>query len=279
MTSFPPLPPKGNEGYAHVIGDPIAHSKSPIIHRFWLDALGIEAEYTALRVPRADLDDYVARERQRAEWRGCNVTMPLKLDALLLADHATDRAAAAGAANILVPRDGKLMAGNSDVGAVMALVAPLLGKDKPEGIVVLGNGGAARAVLVALRYLQVEHVRIQARDMAAALALAVEFGLSEGPSPFNRPIDLGGLINATPLGMADHPALTLDLSAMPTGGWAMDMVTDPTETTLLIQARSEGLKTIDGIAMLVEQAAASFELFFGKPPPRDRDGALLEMLR
>lgn len=279
MTSSVASPAESKGGYAHVIGDPIAHSKSPIIHRFWLEALGIAGEYSALRVPRAGLADYVARERQQPEWRGCNVTMPLKLDALLLADDATDRAAAAGAANILVPRDGKLIAGNSDVGAVISLVAPLNGKDLPEGIVVLGNGGAARAVLVALRYLQAEHVRIQARDMAAALALAIEFGLSEGPSPFNRPIDLGGLINATPLGMADHPALTLDLSDMPKGGWVMDMVTDPTETALLRQARSAGFKTIDGITMLVEQAAASFELFFGRPPPRDRDASLLEMLR
>ena len=279
MTSSATPSTEGGAGFAHVIGDPIAHSKSPIIHRFWLDALGIDGDYSAVQVPRGDLADYVARERQVPLWRGCNITMPLKLDALLLADEATDRAAAAGAANILVPRDGKLIAGNSDVGAVMALVAPLLADGAPEGIVVLGNGGAARAVLVALRYLQVEQVRIQARDMASALALAVEFGLPEGPSPFDRPIDLGGLINATPLGMADHPALTLDIAAIPQGGWVMDMVTDPTETALLRHARLDGLKTIDGIAMLVEQAAASFELFFSQTPPRERDATLLEMLR
>ncbi len=279
MTSSPTASGAPSASYAHVIGDPIAHSKSPIIHRFWLDSLGIEGDYSAVRVPRSDLPSYVARERQLSEWRGCNVTMPLKLDALLLADEATDRAAAAGAANILVPRDGKLIAGNSDVGAVMALVSPWIGNGAPDGIVVLGNGGAARAVLVALRYLQVEQVRLQARDMAAALALAVEFGLPEGPSPFDRPVDLGGLVNATPLGMAGHPALELAISTMPEGGWVMDMVTDPTETELLRQARLAGLKTVDGIAMLVEQAAASFELFFGKSPPRERDSTLLEMLR
>lgn len=265
-------------GFAHVIGDPIAHSKSPLIHTFWLKTMGLDATYSALRVQRTELTDYVAHNRKDPAWLGCNVTMPLKLDALLLADDVTDRAAAAGAANLLVPREGRLVAANSDVGAVMTLVAPMVEKSASEGIVVLGNGGAARAILVALRYLKVEQVRLQARDMTAALALAVEFGLPEGPSPFTRPIDLGGLINATPLGMSGQPSLHLDL-AMPRHGWVMDIVTDPVETPLLRQARLAGLKTIDGIAMLVEQAASSFELFFGKAPPRNRDVELLEKLR
>jgi shikimate dehydrogenase len=170
MTS--PLP------YAEVIGDPVAQSKSPVIHTFWLSALGIEAEYRATTIARAGLAAYVADRRADPHWRGCNVTMPLKLDALLAADDPTDRATAVGAANVLVMRDGKLVAANTDVGAVRDLVAPL----PRESITILGNGGAARAVLLALKLLGAGDVRLQARDMAAATRLAVEFRLRR-PSP------------------------------------------------------------------------------------------------
>lgn len=264
--------------YAEVIGDPIDHSKSPVIHGFWLDQLGIAADYRATRVTRAELPAFIAARRADPDWRGCNVTMPLKLDALLLADESTDRATTAGAANLLAPREGKLLAANTDVGAVASLLAPIV-KEAPPGIVLLGNGGAARAILVALRLLGRTDIRIQARNMAVAMKLAVEFGLDEPPSPFDRPVDLGGLINSTPLGMKGHPAIAIDLTAMPNDGWVFDVVTDPVETNLLAAARLRSLKTIDGIAMLVEQAATSFELFFGKPPPRSNDAELLGMLR
>lgn len=267
------------QAFAEVIGDPIDHSKSPIIHGFWLKQLGIDADYRASRVSRVDLADFIGRRRKDPDWRGCNVTMPLKLDALLLADAPTDRAAQAGACNLLAPREGQLLAGNTDVGAVVALVAAIYQAGAPPGIVLLGNGGAARAVLVALRTLGVGPVRIQARDMAAALALSVEFGLPEGPSPFDRPLDLGGVINATPMGMTGYPALSLDLGGLPKDGWVFDLVADPVETSLLNDAKERGLRTIDGIAMLVEQAAASFELFFEQKPPRDRDSELLALLR
>lgn len=264
--------------YAEVIGDPIDHSKSPRIHGFWIAEAGIEADYRATRVTRAELPDFLARRRADPHWRGCNVTMPLKLDALMLADEATDRATTAGAANLLAPRDGLLMAANTDVGAVAALLAPIV-KDAPPGITLLGNGGAARAILVALRLLGAAGVRIQARDLTAATKLAVEFGLDEGPVAFDQPIVTGGLINSTPLGMKGHPPVALDIDGMPDDGWVFDVVTDPVETELLRRARLRGLNTLDGIHMLVEQAATSFELFFGQPPPRERDAELLETLR
>ena len=132
--------------YAEVIGDPIAQSKSPAIHRFWLDALAIEGEYRATQVMRADFKAYLALRRADPAWRGCNVTMPLKLDALLAADDASDSATAAGAANLLTFRDGKLVAANTDVDAVRDLVSPLA----RDSVTILGNGGAARAVLLAL---------------------------------------------------------------------------------------------------------------------------------
>ncbi|MEO7410057.1 MAG: shikimate dehydrogenase, partial [Sphingomicrobium sp.] len=112
--------------YAEVIGDPIVQSKSPAIHKFWLAALGMEGDYRAVRVNRGELPDYLARRRADPAWRGCNVTMPLKLDALLLADAPSDRATAAGAANLLVHRDDGLLAANTDVGAIQGLLAPLV---------------------------------------------------------------------------------------------------------------------------------------------------------
>ena len=265
-------------GFAEVIGDPIAHSKSPAIHNFWLKALGIDAEYRSARVTRAELPDHVARRRSDPDWRGCNVTMPLKLDALMLADEDSDRAVAAGAANLLVPKAGKLLAGNTDVGAVMHLVGPLVQQGSEGGVTLLGNGGAARAVLVALRLLGVANVCIQARDLSAAYKLAVEFGLEVTPRTFDQPIDSEGLVNATPLGMAGAEPAAVDIGRMPAKGWVLDMVTDPVETPLLRAAKSKGLATIDGIAMLVEQAAASFMLLFGHEAPRQHDPELMAML-
>ena len=263
--------------FAEVIGDPISHSRSPAIHRFWLDALGIEADYLATKVDRGTVAEYVAGRRVDPLWRGCNVTMPLKLDALMLADKSSDRAAAAGAANLLFLRDGNLLAANTDIGAVARLLDPLA-KDS-ESITVLGNGGAARAVLVALRLLGVGQIRLQARDLAQARKLAVEFDMPAEPVRFDTPIASTGLVNATPLGMTGQPSFALDISEMPDGGWVMDMVTDPDPTALVRRAALRGLRTIDGLAILIEQAAESFELLFGRPAPRDKDAELLLRLR
>lgn len=265
--------------FAEVIGDPIAHSKSPAIHSFWLNALGIEGAYRAHQVARADLAAYLADRRSDPAWRGCNVTMPLKLDALLLADDPTDRATAAGAANLLVVRDGKLIAANTDVGAVRDLIAPLVTAGEAVPIVLLGNGGAARAVLLALRLLGAGPVTLQARDMADATKLAVEFRLEESPRRFDMPVDSKGLINATPLGMAGVGPTRIDINRMPADGWVVDLVSDPLPTPLLANAAARGLTTIDGLSVLVEQAADSFELLFGQTPPRDRDAELFAMLR
>lgn len=265
--------------FAEVIGDPIDHSKSPVIHSFWLEQIGIEADYRATRVERGSLAAWLVDRRSNPAWLGCNVTMPLKLDALTAADTASDRALAAGAANLLVHRDGVLGAGNTDVGGAARLIEPLLGRGIGKGITLLGTGGAARAMLVALRLLDVEEVCIQARDLAEATRLAVEFGHSIGPHSFDSAIDSTGLINATPLGMTGMPPLGLDVSAMPAGGWVFDLVTDPAPTSLLRAARESGLATIDGLQMLVEQAADSFSLLFGKEAPRDKDAELFERLK
>jgi shikimate dehydrogenase len=266
-------------GYAEVIGDPIAQSKSPAIHNFWLRKLGIESDYRATRVTRAELADFIAGRRQERAWRGCNVTMPLKLDAIMLADETSDRAVAAGATNLLVRKEDKLLAGNTDVGGVMQLLGPRIQEGVPGGITLLGNGGAARAVLVAVKLLDYPGVRIQARDVSAAYKLAIEFGLEIEPVPFDHPVDTEGLVNATPLGMKGVEPFTIDIARMPANGFVFDMVTEPLDTPLLRSARERGLAVTDGITMLVEQAAASFMLLFGSQAPRQFDGELLKALR
>jgi shikimate dehydrogenase len=266
--------------YAEVIGDPIEHSRSPVIHQFWLDQLGIDARYGRRRITRAELGDYVDQRRSDTAWKGSNVTMPLKLDALAAADEATDRAVAAGAANVLIPRNGKIVAANTDVGAIADIIVAMHEAGASmNGVTLLGNGGAARAALVALKLVGLAAVRIQARDMAAAVKLAVEFGLEARPEPLTAPIRSAGLINATPLGMAGMECLNCDVSGLPVDGWVFDMVTDPVNTPLLIAAAERGLKTASGLDMLVAQAATSFKLFFGVDAPRDRDTELWQKLR
>lgn len=269
-----------NHSFAEVIGDPIEHSRSPLIHNFWLKALGIDAAYRRCRVDRAGLAAYVADVRGDAAWKGSNVTMPLKLDALDLADEASDRAVAAGAANLLLPRDGKVRAGNTDVGAI----ALLLDRARKAGaslgsIALFGNGGAARGALVGLKLLGHTNVRLHARDLGAATKLAVEFGLDQEPVEITARVDADVLINATPLGMAGNDCLNCDLAHMPATGIVFDMVTDPVDTPLLIEARSRGLAIVSGLDMLVEQAASSFKLLFGPDAPRDLDAELMLLLR
>lgn len=269
-----------NFPYAEVIGDPIDQSKSPVIHRFWLQQSGISGDYRRHQVKRGELDAYLAARRADPNWRGCNVTMPLKLDAIAAADHASDLAVAAGAANILVPQAGQLIAANSDVGAVMLLLKRLFDAGRAMGeITLFGNGGAARAVLVACRGVGINNVRIQARDMSAAYKLAVEFGLQQEPLPFDQPVEGDGLINATPLGMVGNRCLNCDLERLSAKGWVFDLVTAPAETELVQRARERGLEVVTGIDMLVEQAAASFEMFYGAAPNRAHDDQLFAMLK
>ena len=263
--------------FADVIGDPIDHSRSPLIHRFWLKALGIEADYRAGRVDRAGFAAWLEERRADPDWLGTNVTMPLKLEALTFADEASDRAVAAGAANLLKQKDGRIYAANTDVGAIATLVTTVkAGGAKADTVTILGNGGAARAALVGLRVAGVHDIILHARDMTAARALAVEFSTGNAPRPLTARIEGDGLINCTPLGMKGEDCLNCELDGMNPGGWVLDMVTGP--TPLLAEAAARGLKTMRGLDMLVEQAATSFEIFFGVKPPRDRDGELMLLL-
>lgn len=271
MTAGPATP------YAEVIGDPIAHSKSPAIHRFWLERLGIAADYHAVRVAEGELAAHFAARRADPAWRGCNVTIPHKQAALAAADDASAAARAIGAANCIVPRAGAMFADNSDAAGFLE---PLAGTDlEGRTAAVVGAGGAARAILHALASRGIGSVLLYNRDVARAEALLAEFGLAgEARALAEAAPEVALLVNASALGMAGYPECPVSPAAMAPEGIVYDIVYAPLATPLLEAAGARGLCTIDGLAMLIGQAAVAFELFFGAPPPRDDDAALREML-
>ena len=279
--------------YAEVIGDPIAQSKSPAIHKFWLGQLGIAADYRACHVTAADLADYVIARRSDPDWRGCNVTMPHKQAAMMLVDELDPLAARVAAVNTVVPRADRLLQGfNTDVQGFLEPLKPLLAKPHLVRMArVFGAGGAVRAIVAALA----DHgftIVLAARDPAKARELLDELAPpGEHHTPpldhFAHPTDFAFddrsqlfdlVVNASPLGMAGQPPLVFDFSHAPPGSVVYDIVTHPHETALLKAARAAGFATIDGLAMLIGQAAAAFEMFFGEPAPREHDAELRALL-
>ena len=264
--------------YAHVIGDPIAHSLSPTIHNHWLTLAGLEATYTAAHVTPDMLPGWLAERRADPDWRGCNVTLPHKLAVLDLVDDADAVRDSVGAANTVLRRsDGTLAATNTDPGGFYAPIAELDLAGRP--VVVIGGGGAARAVLWALARVGVGPVTVLNRNVLKASALLARLGLKGTAGPLGGRLPPAALlVNASSLGMKGQPPLDLDLSGLPEDAVVYDLVYAPLETPLLAQARARGLATVDGLEMLVAQAALAFELLFGVAPPRDEDEALRERL-
>ena len=266
--------------YAEVIGDPIAQSKSPAIHGFWLGQLGIEASYGRAHVKPDALAEYVASRRADAAWRGCNVTMPHKLAIMPLLDRIDPLAARVGAVNTVV-REGEALVGyNTDVPGF----AEPLPQDGGRALV-LGAGGAARAVLLALAEAGFS-ITLAARDLAKAQVLLDELAASKGllAADMARFAHAGMgsfdlVVNASPLGMVGSPPLIFDLSHVAAGGAVYDIVTAPLETPLLVAARGRGLRCIDGLNMLIGQADYAFRRFYGARPDRaDGDAALRALL-
>lgn len=264
--------------YAEVIGDPISHSKSPIIHGFWIEALGITAEYGRAHVQPEKLADYLAVARDNADWRGCNVTLPHKVAIMDLVDDPGGVRDSIGAMNtILRQPDGSLIGTNTDAAGFAAPISGLDLADRPVAIV--GAGGAARAVLFALARMQVGPVTIYNRSPLKAAALLSMFGLKGEVKAIGAPLPPAALlVNTSALGMTGQPPLSLDLSPLPEDSVVYDIVYSPLETELLADAHERGLDTVDGLEMLVGQAALAFELFFGAEPPRDRDDELRALL-
>lgn len=263
---------------SEVIGDPIAHSKSPLIHRFWLDALGLDGDYGATRVAEADLAAFFADRRDDPSWRGCNVTIPHKLAVMEHVADPGDVRSSIGAVNtVLRQPDGTLIGTNTDAAGFYAPIAEFDLEGAP--VAVVGAGGAARAVLFALARAGVGHVTLFNRSPLKAAGLLATFGLKGDVVPLDAPLpEAALLVNTSPLGMTGQPPLDLDLDPLPEDAVVYDIVYAPLETPLLAAARARDLQTVDGLEMLIGQAALAFELFFGAAPPRDRDPELRERL-
>ena len=264
--------------YAEVIGDPIAHSKSPIIHKFWLEKLGIKGDYRKAHVLAAGLSDYFAARRADPAWRGCNVTIPHKIAVLDLVEDRGGVGDSIGAINTVVrAEDGALVGTNTDAAG---FYAPIAGHDLgARDVVLIGAGGAARAILFALARCEIGNVTILNRNLLKASALLARSGLRGTALPLGAPLPPAALlINSSALGMTGSPPLEIDLSLMPEDCLVYDVVYAPLRTELLKQAERRGLETIDGLEMLIGQAAVAFELFFDAAPPREHDAELRALL-
>lgn len=270
--------------YAELIGDPVADSKSPALHSFWLKALGLDHHYCALRVSDAELGAYFARRREDPYWRGCNVTAPHKEAVLQYLDGLSEAARAIGAVNIVHWNDGRLIGDNSDVdGIAEALPRSAIANKKAA---MIGAGGAARAALWHLIKCEVSRVQILTRRPVAAGTF--EFARANGPGIDNLPLaprpDFEGadlIINASPLGSRHLPMPRAVLEGLATAGeraLVFDMVYSPRDTDLLKTARELGLQTANGLTMLIGQADKAFQSFFRASPPRNLDEELLSGL-
>lgn len=279
--------------YAEVIGDPIAHSKSPAIHRFWLEKLGLPGNYRAVRVTAGELDAYLDGRRRDPDWRGCNVTLPHKQSVLQFVDWPATPTSRLGAANCVTRhKKGHLKAHNTDWLGFLEPLQPWLRLDRTYRMaVVTGAGGAAAAVTYALDQCHFTVVNL-AREPSKALAMRRRLDLLDDDDDLVGELsellvgqDLGDrsdildlLVNATPLGMEGFPPLRVSTAFLQQTTVVYDLVYHPLETELLRVARQNGVETIDGLAMLVGQAASAFELFFSRPAPREHDAELRELL-
>jgi shikimate dehydrogenase len=254
---------------ACLIGWPAAHSRSPLIHHYWLRTLGIEGGYVIEAVPPDDFRDFVLRLSLRG-FVGANVTIPHKQSVLDLSTPDA-RALAIGAANTLWFEDGELHSTNTDVeGFVNNLDACAPGWDKADEALVLGAGGSSRAVVFGLIERGIGRVHLVNRTLARAQALAEKFGATVQPAGWEQIGELLPraklLVNTTSLGMHGQPALDIDVGLSPASAVVADLVYVPLETPLLAAAKGRGLKCADGLGMLLHQAVRGFELWFGRRP-------------
>ncbi len=254
---------------ACLIGWPAAHSRSPIIHKYWLNALGIAGDYRIEAVPPDAIGSFIANMAARG-YVGANVTIPHK-ESVLAMTTPDERAQAVGAANTLWFEGDKLRSTNTDVegflGSLDAAAPDWAGIDD---VLVLGAGGSSRAVVFGLLERGVARVRVANRTFARAQELAERFGQRVQPLSW----DLIGktlpnvhmLVNTTSLGMSGQPSLDVDVSLLPTNAVVADLVYAPLVTPLLRAAQSRGLRTADGLGMLLHQAVRGFSLWFGQRP-------------
>jgi shikimate dehydrogenase len=260
---------------AGVIGWPVAHSLSPVLHGYWLREHGIDGSYEKIPAAPEDFASVIARLRAEG-FSGVNVTVPHKEAAFALADSNDDIARSAGATNLLVFGAQGISGRNTDAYGLMASLIENTGTLDGKGAVLLGSGGAARGAIIALRQLGAGAIFLLARNTRGAVDMAAQIAPSPGPAavievmPVEAFAQVAGkaalVVNATSAGMGSNPPLALDLAALPKDATVCDMVYHPLETQLLKDAKARGLKAIDGLGMLMHQAVPSFEAFFGTRP-------------
>jgi len=254
---------------ACLIGWPAAHSRSPLIHHYWLRTLGIEGGYNIEAVPPEGLAEFVLHLSTHG-FVGANVTLPHKERALALS--APDaRARAVGAANTLWYDGGELRSTNTDIeGFINNLDAAAPGWDAAGQALVLGAGGSSRAVVFGLIERGIKRVHLANRTVDRARALADQFGAGVHPVAWDAIGELlpeaGLLVNTTSLGMQGQPELAIDVSRLPSQAVVADLVYVPLQTALLAASLARGLRTADGLGMLLHQAVRGFELWFGQRP-------------
>lgn len=269
MSDHPRIP------LAAVIGSPIAHSRSPALHGYWLKRYGLKGFYIPMDVAQADLEA-VLRTLPKMGFVGANVTIPHKEAILNIADVVTDRAALIGAANTLIFRkDGKIQADNTDGAGFIAN----LRQNAPQWVpsvgpaAVFGAGGAARAVIAALIEVGVPEIRLANRTRARAEALRSDFGAKVHVHEWvqaDAMIDgAATVVNTTSLGMTGKPDLVLPLDSLSSQAVVTDLVYTPLKTQFLIEAEERGATVVDGLGMLLHQAAPGFERWFGQRPEVD----------
>jgi len=260
----------GKTRVAGVMGWPVGHSRSPILHGFWLDEHQIDGAYIPLPVEPEDFPTAV-RGLAALGFAGANVTVPHKESAFALVDQHDEAATKIGAVNtIVVLPDGRLEGRNTDAYGFIANLqhnAPLWRADAGPAVV-LGAGGAARAVVHALLKAGAPEVRIVNRSLEKAEALARDLGGKALPwdKLASTLPDAGLVVNTTSLGMNGYPPLELDVGLLPRTALVSDIVYSPLVTKLLADAQARGLATVDGIGMLLWQAQPAFEAFFGVRP-------------
>lgn len=260
---------------AGVIGSPVAHSRSPVLHGYWLKKYGIKGHYIPMDIAQADLAEAL-RILPKLGFVGLNVTIPHKETILGLADIVSDRAALIGAANTLIFRkDGRIHADNTDGSGFIANLRQNAPQWNPAAgpAAVFGAGGAARAVVAALIEVGVPEVRIANRTRLRAEAFRTDFGAKvsvwDWVQAGNMLEGAATVINTTALGMTGKPDFRIPLDALERGALATDLVYTPLKTQFLIEAEEAGAVVVDGLGMLLHQAAPGFERWFGQRPEVD----------
>lgn len=250
-----------------VIGQPIAHSLSPLLHNTALKELGLDGCYQAVEVAKEELAGFFAVMRSKPI-AGCNITLPHKVDAMAYVDEVTPRARLVGAINTVYWKDGRLVGENTDV---TGFAAPLRGRMFSHALV-LGAGGVSRAAIAALKELKVPSISLSNRTGEKAVRMAQEFGIAQVPWEERGAVDCDLVINATSLGMKgkNEAASPVDEAFFSRRrGLAYDIIYTPEKTVFLQQAERHGWRIQSGLAMFVEQGRAAFKLWTGVDMPSD----------